>query len=82
MMSLHENRYVVFGAVNTSEALETFDREDGRLRWSFPMGVLPNKDGLELVGQLLSHKRELQVLLSSGYMDQKWQWLLIRERGF
>ena len=44
--------------------------------------VLPDRDGPELVDQLLSRKPKLCILLTSGYTDQKSQWSVIRERGF
>jgi len=44
--------------------------------------VLPGINGIELVEQLLVKKPELKALLSSGYMDDKFQWPVIREKGF
>ena len=35
-----------------------------------------------LVAELLTRAPELNVLLSSGYTDQKSQWPQIRERGY
>ena len=79
---LGENGYVVFEAANAKEALDIFEREEGKFHLVFCDVVLPDKSGLELVDQLLSREPELRVLLSSGYTDQRLQWSVIRERGF
>jgi len=72
----------VFEAANAKEALDIFEREEGRFHLVFTDVVLPDLDGLELVDQLLSRKPQLRVLLSSGYTDDKSQSPVIRERGF
>jgi len=82
MRVLGENGYVVFEAANAKEALDIFEREEGKIHLAFCDVVLPDRTGLELVDQLLSRKPELRVLMSSGYADQKSQWPVIRERGF
>ena len=79
---LHKNGYVVFEAANVKEALDIFEKEKGNFQMVFSDVVLPDQSGLELIDQLLSSKSDLPVLLSSGYMDEKSQWFVIRERGF
>jgi signal transduction histidine kinase len=79
--ALGENGYTVFEATSAEEALEIFKREKGKLHLIFSDMVLPGKSGLELVEQLLSINPEISVLLSSGYMDDKSQYPLIREKG-
>lgn len=79
---LRGNDYVVFEAASAEEAMDSFEREEGRFHLVFSDVVLPDKSGLQLVDQLLSRKPELRVLLCSGYTDHKSQWPLIRERGF
>jgi len=44
--------------------------------------VLSDRSGLELVDELLSRRPELRVLLSSGYLDDKSQGSIIRQKGF
>ncbi len=79
---LAENNYSVFKAANAKEAMDIFEREKGDFHIVFSDVVLPDKNGLQLVNQLLSHKPGLRVLLSSGYADQKTQWPLIHKMGF
>ncbi len=79
---LGENGYVVFEAEDAKEALDIFKREEGNFHLIFCDVVLPDRSGLQLVEQLVSHTGELRVLMSSGYADQKSQWPVIRERGF
>ncbi len=80
--ALTENGYKVFEAANAKEALDLFDRENGRFDLVLSDVVLPDIDGFKLVDTLLSLKPSLKVLLNSGYADEKLQWDVIRERGF
>jgi len=79
---LGENGYEVFEAASAKEAMDIFEREKGRFHLVFSDVVLPDKNGLQLVDQLLSRKPGLRILLSSGYTEEKSQWSVIRERGF
>jgi signal transduction histidine kinase/CheY-like chemotaxis protein len=81
-MVLGENGYVVCEAASAEEALDIFDKEAGNFDLIFSDVVLPGKSGIQLVDQLISHKPEIRILLSSGYTDHKSQWPVIRERGF
>ncbi|NOZ24833.1 MAG: GAF domain-containing protein [Nitrospirae bacterium] len=74
--------YSVAEAANVKEAMEVFEREDGRFHLVVSDVVLPDRSGLHLADQLLSRKPALRILLSSGYTDQKLQWPLIQERNF
>ena len=74
--------YVVFGAANMQQALDTFERERENIHLVFSDMVLPDGTGLQLVDQLLSHNENLRVLLSSGYTDDRSQLALIQKRGF
>ncbi|HED00829.1 MAG TPA: PAS domain S-box protein [Proteobacteria bacterium] len=79
---LSRNGYIVFEAANAREALDIFERENGNFHMVLSDVVLPDQDALGLVDRLLARKPGLPVLLSSGYMDDKSQWPLIRQRGF
>jgi len=79
---LSENGYVVFEAANVKEAMEVFEREEGKFHLIFCDVVLPDQSGLQLIERLLSYKSELRVLLTSGYTDDKSQWPIICERKF
>ncbi len=52
--TLRENGYVVFEAKSAEEALDLFEREKGEFHIVFSDVVLPDKNGIELVDQLLS----------------------------
>ena len=54
----------------------------GRFQLLFSDVVLPDRNGVELVGQLIDLKPGLNVLLSSGYLDSKSQLETIREKGY
>lgn len=79
---LGENGYIVFEAGSSEEALDIFEREMGDFHLVFSDVVLPGKDGLQLVEQLMLGKPELRVLLTSGYSDDRSRWLDVQERGF
>jgi CheY-like chemotaxis protein len=79
---LGENGYIVFEAGSSEEALDIFEREMGNFRLVFSDVVLPGKDGLQLVEQLVLYKPELRVLLTSGYSDDRSRWLDVQQRGF
>lgn len=80
--ALGENGYIVLEAANAKEAMDIFEREKGKFHLLLTDVFLPHLGGLELVDQLLCRQPQLRVLLSSGYTDDKSQWLIIRERGF
>ena len=52
--TFRENGYVVFEAKSAEEALDLFEREKGEFHIVFSDVVLPDKNGIELVDQLLS----------------------------
>ncbi len=79
---LESGGYVVFVAANAREALDLFEKEEGEFHLIFSDVVLPDEDGVRLVDQLLTRKPGVSVLMSSGYMDERAQWPLIRARGF
>jgi signal transduction histidine kinase/CheY-like chemotaxis protein len=79
--ALRENGYDVFEAGAYEEAIELFERENGQFDLIFSDVVLPDKSGIRLIDDLLSRRPDLQVLVSSGYTDQKSQWPIIQEKG-
>ena len=79
---LRAGGYEVITAESARQALHVFEKEGGDFDLVFSDVVLRDRDGLQLVGELLSRNPELAVLLSSGYIDQRSQWPIIAERGF
>ncbi len=80
--ALSNSGYKVFEVKNAKEALDIFEKEEGNFDIVFSDVVLPDKNGVELVEMLVSHKPGIKVLLSSGYLDYKSQWAKIQEKGF
>ena len=77
-----KNNYKIFEASNEKEALEIFEKENGNFDLIFTDMIMKGKTGIELVDQLMSRKPDLKVLFTSGYMDDKSQLSVIREKGF
>jgi len=79
---LQSGGYSVFEAANARDALDLFEKEEGEFHLVLSDVVLPDEDGVTLVGQLSTRKPGFSVLMSSGYMDERAQWPLIRARGY
>ncbi len=74
--------YQVVPAVNALDARNIFDRDGGRFDMVLSDVVLPDRDGLQLIDELLQQRPDLPVLVTSGYPDERAQWPLIKERGY
>ncbi|GMR05026.1 MAG: PAS domain-containing hybrid sensor histidine kinase/response regulator [Thermodesulfobacteriota bacterium] len=80
--TLAEKGYKVFDVGSAGEALDLFEKEGGRFDLIFSDVVLPDINGIKLVEKLLEKKPGLSVLLTSGYVDDKAHWNVIKEKGF
>ncbi len=80
--ALTASGYRVTAAASAEEALEFFKSCDGRFDLVFSDVVLPGKSGVTLAEELLALDPKLDILLSSGYTDEKSQWGEIQERGY
>jgi CheY-like chemotaxis protein len=80
--ALEENGYWIFDASMAKEALDIFEKEGGNFDLVLSDVVLPEINGLHLIELLMLRKPDLKVLLTSGYMDKKSQWPVIKEKGF
>ena len=80
--ALRENGYLVTSAVDATSALKAFESGSGAFDLVLSDVVLPDKNGVDLVETLRSRNPGLRVLLSSGYTDDKSQWVKIRARGY
>jgi len=74
--------YRVIPTSNSMEALDVFHQENGRFDLVFSDVVLSDGSGIELAEELLTARPDVNILLCSGYTDQKSQWPLIRDKGF
>ncbi|MBN2102671.1 PAS domain S-box protein [bacterium] len=79
---LSKHGYLVFTAETLAEAEVVYKREKGKFDLLFSDVVLPDGDGIELSDRFLKRKKNLKVILSSGYTDKKSQWEIIKQRGF
>jgi DNA-binding NtrC family response regulator len=80
--ALYINGYRVFEASKIQDALDIFDKEKGNFDLLFSDVVLSDGTGIQLADQLIALKPKLQVLLSSGYTEQKSQWSVISQKGY
>jgi len=78
--ALRHNGYDVIVAANAEEAEAIVGTERGTLDLIVSDVVLPGNSGLHLVDRLRTLQPTLRVLLTSGYVDRKSQWDVIRER--
>ncbi len=80
--ALVENGYTVLDAPNAVEAMQIYEREEGRVDLLFSDVVLPGESGIQLAEKLRMQQPNLPVLLSSGYTDRDANWTVIEEKGF
>ena len=80
--ALEMNGFMVFEAANALQALSLFEREMGNFDVVLSDVVLPDINGVQLVGQLKEKNPDLQIILCSGYSYISSQWSIIREKGF
>lgn len=80
--ALEGNGYTVFTAGTAEEAMLVFQLEKGDFDVVLCDVVLPDRNGVQLVDEILAAKPELSVLLCSGYTGLKSQRSVIQERGF
>jgi len=78
---LRKHGYEVFEAPNVADALEIFEREEGRFDLVFSDVVLPDKSGVQLADELLERAPGLRMLMSSGHASERSQWETIKSKG-
>jgi two-component system, cell cycle sensor histidine kinase and response regulator CckA len=78
---LKENGYTVFHAENAEKTKELFAREKGAFDLVFSDLVLPDESGVRLVEEL-SLNSNLRVLFTSGYIDNRTDLSIIKEKKF
>ncbi|MBN2366237.1 MAG: response regulator, partial [Calditrichaeota bacterium] len=82
VQALNNNGYRVYAVSNYSEALRVYDQQKEDIRLIFSDVVLPDRNGLELIEELLCKDSHLSVILSSGYTGEKSNWERIYEKGY
>jgi CheY-like chemotaxis protein len=79
---LRQYGYRPIAAENAAEATRMFEELNGQVDLLFTDVVLPDQTGLDLAAALRARRPDLRLLLTSGYMDEKSRWPIIRERGY
>jgi DNA-binding NtrC family response regulator len=80
--SLRKHGYVVEEAAIAEEALEIFNAADEDFDLLFTDSVLPDQPGIELVEQIRQINPDINILVTSGYTDQRSQWATVKKKGF
>jgi len=78
--ALEDSEYIFYSAQNGELALQIFKKENIDLVISDV--IMPGMNGIELADRLREEKKELKVILSSGYSDHKVASARIREKGY
>jgi signal transduction histidine kinase/CheY-like chemotaxis protein len=78
--ALSKHGYEVLSAVDVRQAWHVFEREKGRFDLVFSDAVLPDGNGVDLIGRLLRTRPEMRALLSSGHTDKEALLRLAVER--
>ncbi|MFW6138191.1 MAG: hybrid sensor histidine kinase/response regulator [Spirochaetota bacterium] len=79
---LTENGYKVYACSNAREALNVYAVGKRNIDLLFADMVLPDRGGVELANILVSSTSNLKVLLTSGYLDKKVEWPVIKEKNY
>ncbi|MBN2102971.1 response regulator [bacterium] len=79
--ALERNGYKVDVAKDAGEALKQFNKIKDKIDLILCDVVLPDLSGVQLIEQMQKQRKDLRVLLTSGYTDSKSQWSVIKEKS-
>jgi PAS domain S-box-containing protein len=79
---LETSGYESLSVSSAEEALQLFERENGRFDLLFSDIVLPHQSGVNLADQLRAKSPALRILLYSGYQDQRERWETLDIKGY
>lgn len=82
LSALRQYGYQPYPADNCAAAEEIFATAQQPFDLLFTDVVLPDKTGLDLADSLRQRQPNLRLLFSSGYMDEKSRWSVIRDQGY
>lgn len=71
--ALRQNGYIVFEVKNAASSMEIFQNEKGAFDLIISDIILPDKNGYQLIRELLHIHPDIPVIMSSGYTDEKIQ---------
>jgi len=80
--ALKENGYSVLETEKIEEAREIFNNKEDDIKMVFSDIVLSDGSGLEFAKEIKSKNKEIKILLSSGYIDEKAELSYIAEKKF
>jgi len=80
---LFQNGYTAIKASNAAEAIRLFQKDKGQtIQLIISDVVLPDKNGIQLAEDILTIKADIQVILCSGYTEEKVQQSIIKNKNF
>lgn len=79
---LRQYGYVVWEASGCREARAIFGQDVSKFKIVISDVVLPDGNGVELVGEMLRKNPGVKILLTSGYTDEKSRWKEINSKGY
>lgn len=82
LSALRQFGYQPFPADSCASAEEVFANAREPFDLLFTDVVLPDKTGLHLAAALQEKRPGIRLLFSSGYMDEKSRWSIIRDKGY
>jgi len=80
--ALRQYGFIIYEASNASEGRSVFISENGKFDLIFSDVILPDKNGFDLIEELLSGKKDIPVIMCSGYTEEKIQQSIISKKGF
>jgi CheY-like chemotaxis protein len=80
--TLRKNGHEVFEADCAEKALEIFDSQKGNFDTLISDVVMPDKSGVDLANAIRGIKPDIDVILMSGYIDDKVHIDTIQNRGY
>ncbi|MFW6134166.1 MAG: response regulator [Elusimicrobiota bacterium] len=78
---LEKNGFRVASAGTAEEARRVFNSLKGDFEFVFSDAVLPDGDGIGLVGELTKINPDINVFIGSGYINGKGKYDLIKKKG-
>jgi two-component system cell cycle sensor histidine kinase/response regulator CckA len=79
---LRENGYSVLETETIEEARKKFNVRENEIKMVFTDVVLSDGNGLEFAEDIISKNKEMRILLSSGYIDEKAKLSHIAQKKF
>lgn len=80
--TLRKNGHTVFEAGSAEQALEIFDKQKGIFDTLISDVVMPDKSGVDLADAVLKANAAINVILMSGYIDDKVHVDTIQKKGY